>query len=147
MKLLPYFKWIAGSMSDFVNQFNDNETLYNQARTFWNHLENASWVFPVILFVAGIGWAFIYYKPYNEQPHRHYHPKYWFLFFLITFASAFFITWGYEYFAVPPKLKGANMLEVKFALGNAIYTVLLFVLTSFFWCNLFPTNAYRFLKL
>ena len=66
MKLLGLYKWIIGTMSYFVKQFQDNETLYNQARTFWSTLESYS-IFIVILFILGgmaIAWG--YYKPLSR---------------------------------------------------------------------------------
>ena len=39
MKLLKLYEWIIGTMSDFAKQFQDNETLYNQARKLWSNLE------------------------------------------------------------------------------------------------------------
>jgi len=146
MKLLKYYKWIAGSMSDFANQFHDNTQLYSQARSFWQQLEAHSFTLPIIILVLGIGFAAFYYKPYNDLPHRHYKPRYWLLFLLITFIITFLVTWGFEYYAVHPRLKGANWLEVKIAIGNAIYTCIVYLLVSIVWCNWLPTNAYRIFK-
>ena len=42
MKLLGLYKWIIGTMSDFVKQFQNNETLYDKARAFWGDLESYS---------------------------------------------------------------------------------------------------------
>ena len=65
---------------------------------------------------------------------------------IVTFVLTFVVTWGFEYFAVKPVLKGAAMLELKIAFGNAIYASIIYLLTSVAWCNWFPTNAYRLLK-
>lgn len=147
MKLLNFYKWIAGSKSDFINQFHNNEVLFGKANSFWQQLEAHSWFFLVIILVLGIGLAAFYYKPYNELPHRHYKPSHWLIFLGITFLLAFFSTWLYEYLSAKPQLHGANWLEVKFAIGNALYTVVIYFVTSFVWCNLLPTNAYKFLKI
>lgn len=146
MKLLQYYKWIAGSMSDFVNQFQNNPNLYSQARAFWQQLEAHSVVMPIIVLVLGIGIAAFYYKPFNDLPHRHYKPIYWLMFLGLTLVVTFCITWAFEYYSVPPRLKGANWLEAKIAIGNAIYTGFVYFVTSLIWCNLFPTNAYRIFK-
>lgn len=146
MKILSLYKWIAGSMTDFINQFRNNEVLYSQARAFWNKMEGASSVFLVILLVFGISIALFYYLPYNNQPGRHYTPKHWFLFLVVTFALTFCVTWGFEYFAVRPELDGSTMLQLKIALGNAIYAAILYWVVSVIWCNGLPTNAYRIFK-
>lgn len=146
MKLLYFYKWIAGSMTDFVNQFKNNEALYNQARAYWNKLESSSSIILIILLVLGISMAVFYYQPYNNSPGRHYTPKHWFTFLVITFVLTFFVTWGFEYLAVPPKLDGATVLQLKIALCNAIYASLLYFIVSIIWCFALPTNAYRLFK-
>ena len=111
MKLLKIYKWIAGGMPDFTRQFQENEQLYKQAQAFWNKLENSSLLIVLIFLVLGIALAAWYYKPYNNKPGRHYTPKHWAIFLIVTFAVTFLVTLGFEYFAVHPKLQGAFMLE------------------------------------
>lgn len=147
MKILSLYKFFAGSMTDFINQFRNNEVLYNQARAFWNKMESSSSVLLVILLAFGISMAIIYYRPYNNRPGRHYKPKHWLLFLLLTLVLTFCVTWGYEYLAVRPELNGATILQLKIALGNAIYAALLYFGVSVIWCNGLPTNAYRLFKI
>ena len=147
MKLLGLYKWIIGTMSDFVKQFQNNETLYDKARAFWGDLESYS-IFIVLLFLlGGIGMSWFYYTPFNNQTGRHYKPKYWWFFLGITFISSLLVTLGFEYLALPPKLDGSFLLEFKIAVANAIYSSLVYVLISWIWCQFnLPTNAYRYLK-
>lgn len=147
MKLLKLYDWIAGSMTDFTSQFKNNEVLYNQARAFWNKLEGSSSIIVLIFVILGIALAAFYYKPYNNMPGRHYTPKHWLLFLAITFGVTFLLTFGFEYIAVAPRLSGAMLLEIKVALGNAIYASILYFVVSIVWCNAFTTNAYRWFKL
>ena len=147
MKLLKLYEWIIGTMSDFARQFQDNETLYNQARKFWSNLEASSIIIVGIFIVLGIIMAYTYYKPFNDKPGRHYKPKYWWIFLGITFILSFLITLGAAYFMVPPKIEGSFVLELKIALANAIYSGIVYVLISWIWCQFnLPTNAYRYLK-
>lgn len=145
MKLLYLYKWIAGSMTDFTNQFKDNEILYQQARAWWGHLESIS-IFILLISVLGIFFAYFYYRPYNEMPKRHYKPKYWLIFMAITLFFTGLITFLFEYIAVEPRLQGSLGVELKIAIGNAMYATLLYFVTSVIWCNWLPTNAYRLLK-
>lgn len=147
MKLLDLYKWIAGSMSSFTKPFQENEALFNQAKAFWRHLDGSMMVVIVIFIVLGIALAITYYKPYNDKPGRHYRPTHWLIFLAITFVLTFAVTWGFEYIAVKPVLKGAAMLEMKIAMGNAIYASVLYFVTSVVWCNALPTNAYRLFKI
>lgn len=146
MKFLPIYKLFAGTLPEFTRQFQDNEALFKQAQVLWNKLESISIVIVIIFLVLGIGLAYFYYKPYNNQPGRKYHPKHWGVILCVTFLLAFFVTIGFEYIAVAPKLKGSFILELKIALGNAIYATILYFITSVVWCNAFSTNAYRFFK-
>lgn len=146
MKTLKFYEWIAGNMSDFTRPFQNDENLANQAKNFWRSLENFSIVSVLIFILVAVVGVIIYYKPFNNSPGRHYHPKYWLIFWAISLIFSFVVTLGLEYFFCEPKLNGALLLETKIALCNAIYTALLYLLISIIWCNFFPTNAYRFFK-
>lgn len=147
MKGLGFYKWLAGSMNDFTRQFNQHEELFKQAKKFWNNLEGSS-TFIIVIFIAlGIALAITYYVPYNEGAGRRYRPTHWGLFMLITFIATLLVTFGFEYFAHPPKLDGALMLEFKIALCNAIYAAGLYFIMSIIWCNCGRTNAYRIFKI
>ena len=147
MKLLKLYEWIIGTMSGFARQFQDSETLYNQARKFWSNLEASSIIIVVIFITLGLIMAYTYYKPFNDKPGRHYKPKYWWIFLGITFILSFLVTLGAAYFMVPPKIEGSFILELKLALANAIYSGIVYVIISWIWCQFnLPTNAYRYLK-
>lgn len=146
MKLLDFYEWFAGSMSNFTKPFQENEALFNQAKAFWRNLESLTVVTLIIFVILVIGFAIYYYTRYNNRPGRHYKPERWLIFLAITFASTFLVTLGIEYFLVKPVLKGSLMLEVKIALCNAIYASVLYFVISVVWCNILPTNAYRLFK-
>lgn len=146
MKLLKLYSWITGTMADFAKPFSENKALYNQAKGFWNKLENSSLVIVLIFLVLGISWAVYYYTSYNNNPGRHYTPKHWTLMLLVTIIVTFLVTFGFEYFAVEPKINGAFLLEVKIAIGNSLYAAFAYLLTSIVWCNTLQTNAYRMFK-
>lgn len=147
MKLLDLYQCFAGTKSDFTKPFQENEALFSQAKSFWSHLEG-SMIFVIAIFIVlGISLAYTYYKPYNESPGRHYKPSHWLVFLAITFFATLLITWGFEYIAVKPVLKGAGMLEFKIAILNAIYSSALYFAVSFIWCNWGTTNAYKYFKI
>ena len=146
MKLLKLYSWITGTMADFAKPFSENKALYNQAKVFWNKLENSSLGIVLIFLVLGIAWAIYYYTSYNNSPGRHYTPKHWILMLLVTVVVTFLVTLGFEYLAVEPKINSAFLLEVKIAIGNALYAALTYLLTSIVWCNTLPTNAYKMFK-
>lgn len=139
--------WFAGTMSDFAGKFENNEALYNQARAFWRTLDGGSLWFILTFFILGIATAAYYYVPYNNSPGRHYRPKYWGWHLTLALIICFILTLVIEHLIAPPKLDGATQLEIQIATVNAFYAVLVYLATSFVWCNFLPTNAYRLLKL
>lgn len=143
---LNFYKWMAGSMSDFTKPFQENEQLYNQAKGFWRHLDGSMPFVFAIFVMLGIALAAFYYKPYNEQPGRHYKPSRWGVFLVFTFVLTIVVTFVLEYIFVKPVLRGAAMLEMKIALCNAIYASITYLGISWVWCKWLPTNAYRLLK-
>ena len=147
MKLLNLYEWITGTMADFTKPFQNNETLYNQARAFWNKLEASSILIVALFILLGIAMASVYYKPFNDKPGRHYKPKYWVYFLLATFVLTLLVTLGCEYAIAQPKLDGSFVLELKIAFANAIYSSVVYLFVSWIWCQFnLPTNAYRLIK-
>lgn len=146
MKLLSLYKPFAGTMSDFTKNFEKNDALFNQAKAFWRQLDDFTIFIFVTLLAIGIGGAAYYYSVFNNLPGRHYKPKYWGIFLLMTFIATLVVTIFFEYLVVHPSLSGAFWLECRIAFGNAIYASLLYVIVSILWCNSFPTNAYRIFK-
>jgi len=146
MKLFDIYTWATGKQASFLNNFNGNDQLYAQAQQFWNTLESNAIVYFAIFFLLGIGLAYYYYTPFNNQPGRHYHPKWWGIFLGVCFVSTLLLTLGAAYLIATPKLDGAFTLELKLSLVNSLYACVLYVLTSWVYCNWLPTNAYRLLK-
>lgn len=146
MKLLPLYKWIAGSQNDFTRQFQSNDQLFNQARSFWNKLDESMWIVIICMLVLGIGVAAYYYTSYNNTPGRHYKPVKWIYFLIATFILTLFSTYGIEYLVCKPQLNGSSTLEFMVAIGNALYACIVYFITSVIWCNALPTNAYRLFK-
>lgn len=135
------------SKNDFISQFKENESLYQQAKTFWKHLEGLSICYYAIAILLGIALAWWYYKPFNETPGRHYLPKYWCYFLIGSGFAAAFLTFVLEIIVAKPQLDGAWGVEVQVALINAVYTVVLYLLVSILWCVSNKTNAYPFYKI
>ncbi len=147
MNFINLYKWIAGSMSDFTKPFQENEQLYNQAKAFWRYLDSSMVIVIAIFLIVGFALAAYYYKPFNDKPGRHYKPKYWGIFLIVTFFLTLLSTYCLEYIVAKPTLNGASAFELKIAIGNAIYASGLYIITSFIWCNTLPTNAYRWFKI
>lgn len=147
MKLLKLYSWIAGNMADFTKPYTGNKALYAQARAFWNKLENSSTLIVLIFLVLGIAMTAYYYTSYNNRPGRHYTPKHWLIMLVATIVLTFLVTFGFESLTLKTSIIEATMLELKIAIGNAIYSGIIYLLTSIVWCNSpLPTNAYKIFK-
>lgn len=147
MKLLELYRWFIGTVSDFSKPFRENEELLNEARKFWRNLEANSWIIVLLFVVIGILMAVTYYTYWNNKPGRHYKPKDWIIYLVATFIICFLLTLGIVYFLCPPNLSGSFPLELKLALCNALYSIGVYLIVSFVWCNWLPTNAYRIFKI
>lgn len=144
MKLLKIYSWLVGKMNDFTKDFSRDEMLYNQARNFWNKLDNASLGFVILMVVFGIFTAYLYYGPYNNMPGRKYTPKHWLILMAVSVLLTFVGTLVYAYFAAKPTMHGSWNLELKISLCNAIYAALVYFVTSAVICRSgMKTNAYR----
>lgn len=149
MKWINIYTWLTSlSFSNFSKPFKDNEVLYKQARSFWNQLDQSSLLFLLIGLAIALIVVIYYYTTFNNYTGRRYKPKYWWLSMLVAGIAVLAITLGVEVSLAPPRLQGAFIVELKIALVNAFYGLLLFFVTSFCWCNSpLPTNAYRYLKI
>lgn len=135
---------LVQSKAKFLNQFT-NDNLKSQADAVWRQLEGVTHWLVILMVVLGIGLAAYYYKPYNEQPGRHYRVSHWFGFGLIAIALTFAGTLCMEYLLIKTNLRdNISSLYMMVALNNAIYCAIVYGITSVVWCNFFPTNAYRF---
>ncbi len=150
MKLLEslLYKWAVGTQSDFIQRFQENENLYQQARNFWKDLDNLSLLLLLTFVVVGLAVALWFYYPFNNRPGRHYRPKYWWFFFIGAGVASFLITLGLEYSLVSPlKMAGATTLVWEIAAANLIWVWVVYVVASIIICNVpFKTNAYRWFK-
>lgn len=146
MKLLNLYSWIAGTRNNFIKQFQDNDQLFNKAKDFWDKLDGLTLIVVIAMFSIAIGMAAYYYTYYNNRPGRHYKPMKWLIFLGMTFIVTLLVSLCLEYILCKPELTGSMTLEIMVALGNSIYAIVVYLITSLVWCRYLPTNAYRLLK-
>lgn len=147
MHAIDIYKWIGVSGNGFKKQFHGNDALYKQAKIFWSTLDSNAMVIIVIFLILGILLASYYYTTYNNMPHRHYHPKQWLGWLLITSVLSLMVSFVVLLIMAPARLHGAMFLEIKISFANAIYAAIIYFVMSFVWCNWLPTNAYRMFKI
>lgn len=149
MKIVDIYGWGLPKQADFLSHFKGNDTLYNQARALWSKLDACTIWFIVAFVVLALVFAFIYYGPYNNKPHRHYKVKHWLIWLLITAAASFVVTSVMGLIMVQSPLAARTGLILRISGVNVVYSVGLYFIVALLICNLpfIKTNAYRFLKI
>lgn len=147
MHAIDIYKWIGVSGNRFKRQFQDQEDLYRQAKSFWNTIDSNAMIIIGIFLILGILFAYLYYSPYNNKPHRHYHPKHWFWGLICTSVSSLLVSLAILLIMAPARLHGAFLLELKISFANLFYSAIIYFAMSIVWCNCLPTNAYRMFKI
>lgn len=145
MHLLKFYQLLIGNKASFLQPYTGDgqEVLYSQASLFWDKLDGLSIVFILLFFLIGVLAAWFYYKPFNEQPNRHYLPKYWWMFFIASAIVSFLVTFGAALGIAYPRISGTWTIEKRIALQNAFLTLVIYLLASVFICKKCTTNAYR----
>jgi uncharacterized membrane protein len=138
--------WLVQSKGKFLSQYANNDNLKSQANAVWNQLDGITPILLCVAILVGIIVAAIYYTSFNENPGRHYKIKYWGLFFLSSVLVTAVLTIGLEYLLIKTNLNVAG-LYMRCMASNATITLVVYFAVSFVWCNIFPTNACRFLKI
>ena len=145
MHFIKLYQPLIGTKASFLQSF-EGDAMRTNASLFWSKLDDASIVFFILTIVAAIGVVVYYYIPFNNQPWRHYLPKYWWRFLAVSAILGFVITIGIAMGFATPKLNGTLMIELKVALANAVLAVVAYCFFSWGWCKWGKTNAYRYLK-
>lgn len=145
MHLLKFYQLLIGNKASFLQSYTGEgqEDLYRQAGLFWDKLDSLAIVFLLLFFLIGVLAAWYYYKPFNEQPNRHYLPKYWLMFFIASAIVSFLVTLGAALGIAYPRIEGTWTIEIRIALQNAVLTLAINWLASVFICKRCATNAYR----
>ena len=144
MHFIKLYQPLIGTKASFLQSF-EVDAMRTNASLFWSKLDDASIVFFILTIVAAIGVVVYYYIPFNNQPGRHYLPKYWWRFLAVSAILGFVITIGIAMGLATPKLNGTLMIELKVALANAALAVVTYWIFSWGWCKWGKTNAYRYL--
>lgn len=140
MKLISVYKPFVGTESKFIDSVNEGSQ--DLAESFWANL-NSSCLWFLLFLGVSVLICIYYYTEYNEKPHRHYRRTHWVGFYIGTVVFMFLGTAGLGYILTKPSVKGSESLIWDIALGNAVYSIIIFGLLSFFWWLLaLPTNAY-----
>ncbi len=148
MHFLKLYQPLIGNKASFLQHYTGEgqDALYTQASMFWDKLDTASIFFILIFLIIGVVMAACYYGPFNNQPNRHYLPKYWWRFFIGSALLGLIVTYGVATIAAKTSLSGTWSIVLRIALANAVLSVIIYWVTSIGWCKWGKTNAYRMFK-
>lgn len=148
MGMIDFYAWLLPNKNAFLNKYKENDTLYNQALSFWNSLDSACMIFLITSIVMGFIAAVYYYYGYNRLPGRKYKIVHWLIWLGITAIATIGITMLLAYLSVKTNLSDLSSFSLRISLANSIYALAIYFISSFIICNIpTPTNAYRFLKI
>lgn len=148
MSIIGLYGWILPGKGELLARYRDNDALYNSAVSLWNSVEDSSFVFLIIAVVTGVLFSCLYYYLYNIFPGRKYRLRHWFIWLAMAAAISFALTLGAGYGLVQSNLQEKSSFLMKISFVNAMYSVIIYFVTSFISCNIpLKTNAFRFLKI
>ena len=149
MKIVDIYGWGLPKQADFLNDFKNNDTLYDQARALWSKLDACTVWFIAAFVVIALVFAIIYYGPYNNKPRRHYKVKCWLIWMIITATVTFVITLVMGLIMVKSPLSARIGLILCVSGINFLYSIGVYFIAALLVCNMpfLRTNAYRFLKI
>lgn len=142
--LIKLYEWIVKTESNFLD--NLDESTIDAGDTYWKNLDKSCLVFLMFMVVISIVMCIGYFTTYNKMPGRHYRPTHWLVFYIATILTSSIGTGLIGYFLAKPTIKGSGWLLFDIAVGNLLYSFLIFGALSIIWWLFLPTNAYRLLK-
>ena len=128
---------------DYLENYANDDSAKKAATKLWNAIDGGDWVpfLLMVLLTAAIVWY--YYIPFNNKPGRHYHPKWWGIFGVVTLVAVFAMTIGCC--CLQAKNPGFDYgLILKVALVNTAWAAVWYLIFSFVINRTGKSNAYPF---
>lgn len=151
MIFLTALNWFTSKkeyLENAVGSTDDPEEIERRRRLasrFWNSIDmNDVWMVLIMAAITAII-CYAYFIPFNKKAGRHYLPSYCVFFgigaILLSFAATLL------YCSLIVNMDYDTSFVMKVAAINAVYSLLLYLILSFFFCNYSNTNAYRWFKI
>jgi len=148
LAVLNWFTSKKAYLENAVGSTDDPEEIERRKRLatrFWNSIDtNDVWMVLIMAAITAF-FCYVYFIPFNKKPGRHYLPSYCAIFgigaILLSFAATLL------YCSLIVNMDYDTSFVMKVAAINAVYSLLLYLILSFIFCNYSNTNAYRWFKL
>lgn len=136
--ILGILTWLT-SKKAYLASYADDESAKKVAARLWNSVTSYElWAF-VFMLCLTIAFCYYYYFPFNNKPGRHYHLKFWALFYVMTVVFILFGT--FFFFLCCAKNSGFDTwLLWRISFMNAAYSFLAYIVCSIMFSR--KSNAY-----
>lgn len=138
--LLFILTWFSTKKA-YLAPYADNESAKKAATKLWNAIDKGDFFLFGIMLLITLIICLLYFFPFNKMPKRHYHPKWWVIFGVITLIIVFAAT----YFVCTFIAKNASfdsMFLIKVSAMNTFYAVAAYLIISFLINRSGKSNAY-----
>lgn len=148
--MIPFYDWILPNKMKYCLSFGDNQAKQKAAEEFVRSLSDKEIFALIICIVIALIGSASYYWWYNEIKWPfgyHYRKRHWFGWLVITCLMAALFTLGIcILFLSNMNLEGTGAFVLRLCVANVAYAIVIYGLISVLWCNVLPTNAYRWFK-
>ena len=91
IKTLTILTWM--SKRAYLAPYADDESAKKAATKLWNAIDGSEIMLFILMVVLTSIICWYYFFPFNKKPGRHYHPKWWWLFGVISLVATFIVSY------------------------------------------------------
>lgn len=126
---------------DYLAPYVEDESAKKAATKLWSTIVSGDLVLWGLMFLITVSVCYYYFFPFNEKPGRHYHPKWWGLFYIVVLLLVFLSTFiGCWCIAKNPGFDIGLLLKVSAI--NMFYAAILYFVISIGFIKTGKSNAY-----
>ena len=141
---LTILNWFTTKKA-YLAPYVDDDSAKKAATKLWTSVDKGDFIPFLAMLSLVIIICWMYYFPFNKQAGRHYHPKYWALFLVITLLSVFGLSFVLLNFTIAKNASFDVWFLVKCSLMNTLYAALVYIITSAIINRTGKSNAYPFI--
>lgn len=139
--LLTAITWALPKKGYLANYASD-DSAKKAAAKLWSSIDQCDVYLVAEMVVITLLVCWFYFFPYNQKPGRHYKPKYWRIFGLVSVVLAFMISYFTSY-AMSKNPGFDHAFLVKVSGINSLYSVALYWCASWCFNASGKSNAYK----
>ena len=139
---LTILTWM--SKRAYLAPYADDESAKKAATKLWNAIDGSEIMLFILMVVLTCIICLCYFFPFNKKPGRHYHPKWWWLFGVISLVATFVMS--YVTCNVMAKNPGFDIgFLFKVSAINTFYAAFIYAIVSMIINRTKKSNAYPYI--